>query len=141
MGAVRQNHTCQIVVFKHLERMTTEIHTGDPVLSPSARRWMRAWLLLLGVLVYGMILIGGATRLTDSGLSITEWRPISGALPPLSHAEWQSLFQQYQQTAEYKLQKRYVSGRVRYIYQEWGTTRHYRSLSIIGLIAFGDLAG
>lgn len=144
MGAVRQNHTCQIVVFKHLERMTTEIHTGDPVLSTSARRWMRAWLLLLGVLVYGMILIGGATRLTDSGLSITEWRPISGALPPLSHAEWQSLFQQYQQTAEYKLQNAGMSlAEFEYIYWwEWGHRLFGRLIgliSIIGLIAFWRL--
>ena len=52
--------------------------------SPIATRWIQRWLIVIALMVYAMILIGGATRLTDSGLSITAWAPITGALPPLS---------------------------------------------------------
>ena len=55
-----------------------------------ARRAIRVWLQILFALVFIMIAVGGLTRLTDSGLSITEWRPITGALPPMNAAEWQS---------------------------------------------------
>ncbi|MEL7113005.1 MAG: COX15/CtaA family protein, partial [Pseudomonadota bacterium] len=63
--------------------------------SPVAARWIQRWLIVIGLMVYAMILIGGATRLTDSGLSITEWAPIKGALPPLSEAAWLSEFEKY----------------------------------------------
>ncbi|MFN4172855.1 MAG: COX15/CtaA family protein, partial [Pseudorhodobacter sp.] len=53
-----------------------------------ARQAIRAWLLLLFALVVVMIAVGGMTRLTDSGLSITEWQPVTGALPPLSAEAW-----------------------------------------------------
>ena len=71
-----------------------------PILpSPSVGRW----LLLSSVLVLGIIVVGGVTRLTESGLSITEWRPITGVLPPLSHAEWMVEFDKYKATPEFKL--------------------------------------
>jgi cytochrome c oxidase assembly protein subunit 15 len=57
---------------------------------------VRAWLLLVAALVYAMILVGGATRLTDSGLSITEWKPLLGAIPPMSEADWADAFAKYQ---------------------------------------------
>lgn len=59
------------------------------------------WLLFVAVLVLAMVVVGGATRLTDSGLSITEWRPITGALPPLSDAAWQREFALYQQIPQF----------------------------------------
>ncbi len=62
-----------------------------------------SWLFLVAALVFAMIAVGGATRLTDSGLSITEWQPIIGAIPPLSEADWQTAFAKYQQTTEYHL--------------------------------------
>ena len=62
------------------------------------------WLYGLAALVCIMILVGGATRLTDSGLSITEWNLVSGALPPLSEAAWLASFEAYQQSSEYQLQ-------------------------------------
>jgi cytochrome c oxidase assembly protein subunit 15 len=62
---------------------------------------VRVWLLFLAALVFAMIVVGGATRLTDSGLSITEWQPIVGILPPLNDADWQEAFAKYQQTPEY----------------------------------------
>lgn len=67
-------------------------------------RGVGVWLLSICALLVGMILLGGATRLTDSGLSITEWQPVTGALPPLSAADWQSAFRKYQTTAEFRLQ-------------------------------------
>ena len=63
---------------------------------------VRLWLLATALLVLLMVLLGGATRLTDSGLSITEWQPIMGAIPPLSDAQWQEAFGKYQQIPEYQ---------------------------------------
>jgi heme a synthase len=64
---------------------------------------VRAWLTLCVVLVFFMILVGGATRLTDSGLSITEWQPLLGAIPPLDANHWQEAFDKYRQIPEYHL--------------------------------------
>ena len=58
-------------------------------------------LLLVAALVFAMVVVGGITRLTESGLSITEWKPISGAIPPLSHADWEHAFGLYKATPEY----------------------------------------
>lgn len=62
---------------------------------------VRVWLLVVAALVLAMIVVGGATRLTDSGLSITEWKPILGAIPPLSEAHWLEAFAKYKQIPEY----------------------------------------
>jgi cytochrome c oxidase assembly protein subunit 15 len=62
-----------------------------------------AWLFVCCAMIFAMVVIGGITRLTESGLSITEWRPLLGALPPLSAAEWQATFDKYQQTPQYRL--------------------------------------
>lgn len=64
---------------------------------------LRAWFFVVAALIFAMVMVGGATRLTDSGLSITEWQPIIGAIPPLSDADWQDAFTKYQQIPEYKL--------------------------------------
>ncbi|HZV22016.1 MAG TPA: COX15/CtaA family protein [Hyphomicrobiales bacterium] len=64
---------------------------------------VRAWLFVVAGFVFAMILVGGATRLTGSGLSITEWQPILGVIPPLSDAAWQEAFNKYQQIPQYKL--------------------------------------
>jgi cytochrome c oxidase assembly protein subunit 15 len=75
--------------------------------SPSApkrtRRAVAAWLLVCAALVGAMVVVGGITRLTHSGLSIAEWQPLLGTLPPLAEADWQAVFERYQQTPEYKL--------------------------------------
>lgn len=65
-------------------------------------RAIRLWLYAVAALVLGMVLIGGATRLTESGLSITRWQPVMGALPPMSAAQWQVEFQRYQQIPQYR---------------------------------------
>jgi cytochrome c oxidase assembly protein subunit 15 len=59
-------------------------------------------LLFVAALVFAMVVIGGITRLTESGLSITEWNVVSGAIPPLNHADWQHLFDLYRQTPQYR---------------------------------------
>jgi len=66
-----------------------------------ARRAIRAWLVLIFILVAAMIALGGATRLTGSGLSIVEWKPVIGTLPPLNAAEWQAEFDAYKQIPQY----------------------------------------
>src|SRR4051812_42934821 len=58
-------------------------------------------LLAIAGIVFAMVVVGGITRLTESGLSITKWEPISGAIPPLSHADWQQAFDLYKQTPQY----------------------------------------
>ncbi|TDL29779.1 COX15-CtaA-domain-containing protein [Rickenella mellea] len=71
-----------------------------PTLSPPS---VGRWLLLSSALVFGIIVVGGVTRLTESGLSISEWRPITGILPPLSQAQWDEEFRKYQATPEFKI--------------------------------------
>ena len=61
------------------------------------------WLFIVAGLVFAMVVVGGITRLTESGLSITEWKPVSGAIPPLSQDDWRRAFELYQQTPEYRL--------------------------------------
>jgi cytochrome c oxidase assembly protein subunit 15 len=65
-------------------------------------RAIRLWLYAVAALVFAMVLVGGATRLTESGLSITEWQPVMGALPPLGEAQWQAEFEKYQAIPQYR---------------------------------------
>jgi len=60
------------------------------------------WLYWVAALIVAMVVIGGITRLTESGLSITQWKPVSGIIPPLSHAQWQAEFAHYQRIPEYQ---------------------------------------
>ncbi len=71
---------------------TRELHT----------RAIRLWLYAVAALVLAMVLVGGATRLTESGLSITEWRPVMGTLPPLGESGWQAEFEKYQAIPQYR---------------------------------------
>jgi cytochrome c oxidase assembly protein subunit 15 len=73
------------------------------------RRVVRLWLLAVAALIFVMVLVGGATRLTESGLSIVEWKPVSGTLPPLSDAEWHQEFEKYQATPQYQRVNRGMS--------------------------------
>jgi cytochrome c oxidase assembly protein subunit 15 len=66
-------------------------------------RAVRIWLLSVAALVFCMIVVGGAVRLTDSGLSITEWQPLLGAIPPLNEADWQAAFEKYKAIPEYSV--------------------------------------
>ena len=101
----------------------TSLHAG-----PSSekiardRRAIRIWLYAVCLLIFAMIVVGGATRLTDSGLSITEWEPIHGVIPPLSVAEWEEELEKYRQIPEYQLVNKGMSlAEFQFIYWwEWG---------------------
>ncbi len=75
--------------------------TLDP---PTSRPLMLAkWLMVVALMVFAIVVVGGITRLTESGLSITEWKPVGGALPPLSEAQWLAEFEKYKTIPEYQL--------------------------------------
>ena len=101
-------------------------------------RAVRLWLAVTALLVVVMVLVGGATRLTDSGLSITEWKLVVGAVPPLSQSDWQAEFTLYQQTPQYALLNDGMSlAEFKVIYWwEWG---HRQLGRLIGLIFLGGL--
>ena len=71
--------------------------------APVANRAIAAWLFACCALVFAMVVVGGVTRLTHSGLSIVEWQPIVGTLPPLTEAQWHEAFAKYQATPEFRL--------------------------------------
>ena len=99
------------------------------------RNTIQLWLKTLFFLIVLIILVGGLTRLTDSGLSITEWKPITGALPPFSAESWAAEFNKYKQIPEYKLQNEGMSlSEFKFIYWwEWG---HRQLGRVIGLVWF-----
>jgi cytochrome c oxidase assembly protein subunit 15 len=71
------------------------------IANPAQRRAVAFWLLACAALVFVIVVVGGVTRLTRSGLSIVEWQPLIGAIPPLSEADWQALFAKYKLTPEF----------------------------------------
>ncbi|MQY41418.1 heme A synthase [Epibacterium sp. SM1969] len=105
-----------------------------------ARFAIRIWLGVLFALVVAMIAVGGLTRLTDSGLSITEWRPVTGAIPPLSAEDWQSEFDKYKQIDQWAIDNQWMElADFKQIYWwEWG---HRQLGRIIGLVWFVGFAG
>lgn len=98
-------------------------------------RALRLWFYLLAALVVAMVAVGGATRLTGSGLSITEWRPVTGALPPLSAADWTAEFEKYRDTPQYRILNQGMGlSDFKTIYAwEWG---HRLLGRIVGLVFF-----
>jgi cytochrome c oxidase assembly protein subunit 15 len=68
----------------------------------SSLRAVRVWLVVVAAMIALMVLVGGATRLTESGLSITEWKPVAGALPPLGETQWEQVFEAYKQIPQYR---------------------------------------
>ncbi len=96
---------------------------------------IKIWLYTVAALVLLMVVVGGATRLTNSGLSITEWQPIIGTIPPLSDADWQDAFQKYQQIPQYKLINRGMSlAEFKFIY--WWEWSHRLLGRLIGVVFF-----
>jgi cytochrome c oxidase assembly protein subunit 15 len=81
--------------------MTTTIQVSHRRELDNARP-IRLWLYVVAALVFAMVLVGGATRLTESGLSITEWQPVMGVVPPLSDAQWHAEFEKYQAIPQYR---------------------------------------
>jgi cytochrome c oxidase assembly protein subunit 15 len=103
-----------------------------------ARRAIRGWLMLVFALVALMVLVGGATRLTDSGLSITEWKPVTGAIPPMNDADWASEFAKYQASPEFRLQnsKMTVAEFKSIYWWEWGHRQLGRFIGVVWAIGF-----
>ncbi|MEM7269632.1 MAG: COX15/CtaA family protein [Pseudomonadota bacterium] len=121
------------------------VDTPKPVAAEAARVGGRAavriWLIVLLALVALMVIVGGLTRLTDSGLSITEWNVVMGALPPLSQADWIAAFDAYKTTDEYKLQNSWMelADFKPIFWWEWGHRFLGRFLGLVwavGLIYF-----
>lgn len=110
--------------------------TGRPAGSLSA---VRVWIYVLAALVVAMIAVGGATRLTGSGLSITEWKPVTGAIPPLSEQAWMAEFEKYRQIPQYELLNNGMTlSEFKFIYAwEWG---HRQLGRLLGLVFFLPLA-
>lgn len=103
-----------------------------------ARRGIRAWLMVIFALVTIMIAVGGLTRLTDSGLSITEWKPVTGSVPPLNAETWESEFEKYKQIPEYQLQNKGMSlAEFKVIYWwEWGHRQLGRVIGLVWAVGF-----
>ncbi|MCY4316005.1 MAG: COX15/CtaA family protein [Roseovarius sp.] len=112
-----------------------------------AQKLIRIWLMTLLFLVVLMIVIGGLTRLTDSGLSITEWNPVTGALPPMNANGWQVEFEKYRRIPEYNLQNKGMSlDEFKVIFWwEWGHRQLGRFIGLVwaagfvGFLAFGKI--
>lgn len=105
------------------------------------RARVRVFIMILFVMVVVQIAIGGLTRLTDSGLSITEWAPITGAIPPLDTAAWEAELEAYRATTEYQEQNRGMSlEEFKVIYWwEWGHRQWARALGLVWALGFVGL--
>lgn len=103
-----------------------------------ARGGLRIWLSVLFLLIACMIAVGGWTRLTDSGLSITEWKPVTGAIPPLNDADWASEFAKYQASPEFNLQNSQmtVAEFKTIFWWEWGHRQLGRVIGLVWAIGF-----
>jgi cytochrome c oxidase assembly protein subunit 15 len=99
---------------------------------------VRAWLWTIALFVLAMVVVGGATRLTQSGLSITEWKPIHGVIPPLTEAEWLEEFEKYRQIPEYKLINKGMSlSDFQFIFWwEWSHRLLGRLIGVVFLVPF-----
>lgn len=104
----------------------------------AARPLIRAWLWFAAFLVFAMVIVGGATRLTDSGLSITEWQPLLGAIPPFTEADWLLAFEKYKQIPEYSLVNKGMSlAEFKFIYWwEWAHRFLGRFIGLVMIVPF-----
>lgn len=96
------------------------------------------WLWAVAVMIFAMVIVGGATRLTDSGLSITEWQPLLGAIPPLNEADWVLAFDKYKLIPEYQVQNRWMSVEdFKFIYWwEWSHRFLGRAIGVVFFLPF-----
>jgi heme a synthase len=88
----------------HIAAMATQAEPSAPPARAASLRPLAVsnWLLIVAALVFAMVVVGGITRLTESGLSMVRWEPISGAIPPMTEAAWQAEFDAYRATPEYQ---------------------------------------
>lgn len=130
-------------IFEDVAEITKPAPKGGMIDAPrrGARGAVRLWLALLFVLVVAMIAVGGLTRLTDSGLSITEWKPVTGALPPMSDSAWAEEFAKYQATPEYQLQN-HAMGLAEFkglYWWEWGHRQLGRVIGLVWALGYAGL--
>ncbi len=130
-------------IFEEVATRAAPVPQGSLISRHAAvsRGWTRWWLVSLFALVACMILVGGLTRLTDSGLAITEWRPVSGALPPMSEAAWATEFDKYRAVPEYQLQNKGMTlDAFKVIYWwEWGHRQLGRVIGLVWALGFAAL--
>ena len=105
---------------------------------PRSSKPVAIWLLIGAGMIIIQILLGGITRLTGSGLSITEWKPIMGALPPMNEQDWNTAFEKYQHIAQYKyVNSHFTIGDFKFIYfWEWFHRLWARLIGVIFLVPF-----
>ena len=125
-------------IFEDVGEKTATPVPASAARPPAARRGIVLWLAILFALLVAMIAIGGMTRLTDSGLSITEWRPVTGALPPSDAAAWQAEFEKYQASPQYQALNRGMTlDEFKTIYWwEWGHRQLGRAIGAVWAIGF-----
>ena len=117
-------------------------HAEAVTFSPEARRpgiaAVRLWLYMVAALIVAMVVVAGATRLTESGLSITEWKPVTGALPPLSQADWQAEFDRYKTIPQYEILNKGMGLEAfkRIYWWEWGHRLLGRLIGFAFLVPF-----
>ena len=118
--------------------MTASAVTFDVAVPARSDRAVGLWLFAIAALIALMVVIGGLTRLTGSGLSITEWQPVTGAIPPLNQADWQAEFAKYKGTPQYELLNRGMGlAAFKSIYLwEWGHRLLGRILGVVFLTPF-----
>jgi cytochrome c oxidase assembly protein subunit 15 len=101
--------------------------------------WVRLWLIVVTAMVFVMVSVGGATRLTGSGLSITEWQPILGIIPPLTDADWQAAFAKYREIPQFSIVNSSMTlGEFKFIY--WWEWSHRLLGRLIGVVVALPLA-
>ncbi|MEM6660919.1 MAG: COX15/CtaA family protein [Pseudomonadota bacterium] len=125
-------------VFEDVSGHAAEIAAMPAPRAEPARKAIFVWLMSLALLVAIMVLVGGATRLTDSGLSITEWAPVMGAIPPMSAADWEAAFDAYKTTTEYQKQNNWMTlADFKPIYWwEWGHRLLGRLIGLVWFVGF-----
>ncbi len=124
-------------IFEDVSGKKVDTPTPKPA-RKSARRGIAVWLMVLFSLVMAIIVVGGMTRLTDSGLSITEWKPVTGAIPPLGEAAWMIAFDKYKATPEYMLQNvgMSMSEFKGIFWWEWGHRLLGRFIGLVWFVGF-----
>ncbi|MCA1403181.1 COX15/CtaA family protein [Ensifer sp. IC3342] len=117
----------------HVELATEQTLLSEIGRTERNRRQIRGWLAAVLFALFALVLVGGATRLTESGLSITEWKPVHGVIPPLSAEEWEEEFRLYQRIPQYEqLNKGMTVGEFKTIFWwEWAHRLLARAIGVI----------
>jgi len=125
-------------IFEEVGGGKAEQQAPAPAKRREARGAIALWLMLLALLTAIMVLVGGLTRLTDSGLSITVWDPVMGALPPLSAADWEAAFELYKGTTEFQEQNSWMTLEdfKPIFWWEWGHRLLGRAIGVVWLVGF-----